>query len=69
MFFATKVLYEQLNCLLGHLMFCTDPVEKKQLIEEIRFIRNQLNSEDEIRQKISHMHLINADHKDPSQYF
>lgn len=66
MLFATKVLYDQLNCLLSHLMFVNDPVEKKEIIKEIRFIRDQLNSEDEIKFKISHMYLNNAYNQDSS---
>jgi hypothetical protein len=66
---ATKVLYEQLNCLLSHLMFTDDSVERKELISTIKVIREQLNKEDEIKRKISHMYLNNADNKDPSQYF
>lgn len=66
---ATKVLYEQLNCLLSHLMFADDPVEREQLIAKVKDIREQLNKEDEIKRKISHMYLNNADHQDPSQYF
>lgn len=66
---AIKILYEQLNCLLSHLMFADDPVEKKEIIREIRWVREQLNKEDEIKRKISHMYLNNADNKNPSQYF
>jgi len=66
---ATKVLYEQLNCLLSHLMFTDDLVERQELISAIKVIREQLNKEDEIKRKISHMYLNNADNKDPSQYF
>jgi len=66
---AYKVLYEQLSCLLGHLMFTDDPVEREELISKIKNIREQLNKEDEIKRKISHMYLNNADNQDPSQYF
>lgn len=66
---ASKVLYEQLNCLLSHLMFADDPVERQELIAKIKDVREQLNKEDEIKRKISHMYLNNADNKDPSQYF
>ena len=66
---AIKVLYEQLNCLLSHLMFADDPVEREQLIAKVKIVREQLNKEDEIKRKISHMYLNNADNKDPSQYF
>ena len=66
---AIKVLYEQLNCLLSHLMFADDPVEREELIAKIKDIREQLNKEDEIKRKISHMYLNNADHQDSSQYF
>lgn len=66
---ATNFLYEQLNCLLSHLMFTDDPVEKKELIAKIKEIREELNKEDKIKRKISHMYLNNADHQDPSQYF
>lgn len=66
---AIKVLYEQLNCLLSHLMFADDPVEREELISKIKDVREQLNKEDEIKRKISHMYLNNADNKDPSQYF
>ena len=66
---ATKVLYEQLNCLLSHLMFTDDPVERKELIAKIKEIREELNKEDEIKRKISHMYLNNADNQDSSQYF
>jgi hypothetical protein len=50
-------------------MFADDPVEKKEIIREIRWVREQLNKEDEIKRKISHMYLNNADNKNPSQYF
>lgn len=66
---ASKVLNEQLNCLLSHLMFADDPVEREELIAKIKVVREQLNKEDEIKRKISHMYLNNADNKDPSQYF
>lgn len=66
---ASKVLYEQLNCLLSHLMFADDPVEREELIAKVKIVREQLNKEDEIKRKISHMYLNNADNKDPSQYF
>jgi Trp operon repressor len=66
---AIKVLNEQLNCLLSHLMFADDPVEREELIAKIKVVREQLNKEDEIKRKISHMYLNNADNKDPSQYF
>ena len=66
---ASKILYEQLNCLLSHLMFTDDLVERQELISAIKVIREQLNKEDEIKRKNSHMYLNNADHKDPSQYF
>ncbi len=66
---AIKVLNEQLNCLLSHLMFADDPVERQELIAKVKTIREQLNKEDEIKRKISHMYLNNADNKDPSQYF
>jgi len=66
---ASKVLYEQLNCLLSHLMFADDSVEREELISAIKVVREQLNKEDEIKRKISHMYLNNADNKDPSQYF
>ena len=66
---AIKVLNEQLNCLLSHLMFADDPVEREELIAKVKIVREQLNKEDEIKRKISHMYLNNADNKDPSQYF
>lgn len=66
---ASKVLYEQLNCLLSHLMFTDDSVERQELISTIKVIREQLNKEDEIKRKISHMYLNNANNHDPSQYF
>jgi len=66
---AIKILNEQLNCLLSHLMFADDPVERQELITKIKDVREQLNKEDEIKRKISHMYLNNADNKDPSQYF
>ena len=62
-------LYDQLNCLVGHLIFSSDPVEKKEIIREIRWVRNQLNKEDEIKQKISQIYLNNVNNQDPSQYF
>ena len=66
---ATKVLYEQLNCLLSHLMFADDPVEREELIAKVKTVREQLNKEDKIKRKISHMYLNNADNQDSSQYF
>ena len=66
---ASKVLYEQLNCLLSHLMFTDDPVEREELIAKVKTVREQLNKEDEIKRKISHMYLNNADNQDSSQYF
>lgn len=59
---AHKVLYEQLNCLLSYLMFAYDPVKRQELIAKIKDVREQLNKEDEIKRKISHMYLNNADH-------
>jgi hypothetical protein len=50
-------------------MFADDPVERQELITKIKDVREQLNKEDEIKRKISHMYLNNADNKDPSQYF
>jgi len=65
MSFAIKFLYEQLNCLLGHLMFTDDPVERKELIAKIKEVREQLNDEEELERRISHMYL----NEDPSLYF
>ena len=50
-------------------MFADDPVEREELIAKVKTVREQLNKEDEIKRKISHMYLNNADHQDPSQYF
>ena len=66
---AIKILYEQLNCLLGHLMFTDDPVERKELVAKIKYVREELNLEDEVERRISHMYLNNANHPDPSEYF
>lgn len=66
---AIKILYEQLSCLLGHLMFADDPIEREEIIAKVKEVREQLNKEDEIKRKISHMYLNNAENKDPSQYF
>jgi hypothetical protein len=65
MSFAIKILYEQLSCLLGHLMFANDPVEKKEIIAKIKEVREQLNDEEELERRISHMYL----NEDPSLYF
>lgn len=66
---AIKILYEQLSCLLDHLMFADDLVEREELIAKVKEVREQLNKEDEIKRKISHMYLNNAENKDPSEYF
>lgn len=66
---AIKILYEQLSRLLGHLMFADDPIEREEIIAKVKEVREQLNKEDEIKRKISHMYLNNAENKDPSQYF
>jgi len=65
MSFAIKFLYEQLNYLLGHLIFTDDPVERKELIAKIKEVREQLNDEEELERRISHMYL----NEDPSLYF
>jgi len=65
MSFAIKILYEQLSCLLGHLMFTDDPVEKREIIAKIKEVREQLNFEEELERSISHMYL----NEDPSLYF
>jgi len=62
---AIKILYEQLNCLLGHLMFTDDPVERKELVAKIKYVREQLNDEEELKRKFSHRYL----NEDPSLYF
>jgi hypothetical protein len=46
-------------------MFTDDPVERKELIAKIKEVREQLNDEEELERRISHMYL----NEDPSLYF
>jgi hypothetical protein len=50
-------------------MFTDDPVERKELVAKIKYVREELNLEDEVERRISHMYLNNANHPDPSEYF
>lgn len=53
-----KDLYIELDFFLCCLADTEYPIEKKQFTKHIRFIRDQLNQEDEIKNKISNLYLI-----------
>jgi len=46
-------------------MFTDDPVERKELVAKIKYVREQLNDEEELKRKFSHRYL----NEDPSLYF
>jgi hypothetical protein len=51
-------LYVELDFFLFCLLDTPYPIEKKQFTKHIRFIRDRLNQEDEIKNRISNLYLI-----------
>jgi hypothetical protein len=53
-----KDLYNELDFFLFLLLDTPYSIEKKQLTKHIRSIRDRLNQEDEIKNRISNLYLI-----------